>query len=134
MSWTGRAVQQDGNAAVKRGDFQAALAHYDKALHLNTAATAARSNRALCFLQLGRFEEALVDCDAVLSQEPRNVKALLRRAQACAELGRRDEACSTWQGVLDIEPGNAQARRHLDAASSGGDEGDAADGQEPATG
>lgn len=104
---------------MKRGEFEAALAHYDKALSLNAEATAARSNRALCHLKLGRFAEALADCEAVLEKEPRNVKALLRKAQACEELERTDEAQGAWLSVLEMEPGNAQARRALEAAGGG---------------
>lgn len=107
-------MQEDGNRCFKRGKFEEAIGHYDKALELNPDTIAARNNRAVAYLKLGNAKRALEDCDLVLARDPENVKALLRKGQACLEEHREEDARSAWKQVLRLEPGNKQAQACLE--------------------
>lgn len=107
------AEKEAGNAAFKAGDWAEAVRRYGAALVLQPGLAAARNNRALALLRLGRNAEAEEDCTQVLSSEPRNVKALLRRATARGALGRTAEAAADLQAVLSLEPHNKEAAQQL---------------------
>ncbi|GLC45807.1 hypothetical protein PLESTB_001153700 [Pleodorina starrii] len=105
--------KEAGNAAVKAGEWGAAVSRYSAALDLDPGLTAAANNRALALLRLGRHAEAEADCSRVLEAEPCNVKALLRRAAAKSGTGRAAEAVADLQAVLVLEPHNKEAAAEL---------------------
>ncbi|GFR48092.1 hypothetical protein Agub_g9779, partial [Astrephomene gubernaculifera] len=107
------AEKEAGNAAVRSGDWAAAVARYSAALQLQPDMTSAANNRALALLRLGRHAEAEQDCGMVLFREPGNVKALLRRAAARRALGRPEEAAEDLRAVLSLEPHNKEAAAEL---------------------
>ena len=91
--------KEEGNRNFGSGEHEAAAACYKEALRViprgeqyNAPRSVFYSNRAACFLQLGRNEEALYDCDRALENCPGYVKALARRATALERLGKLDEA------------------------------------------
>ncbi|PRW61388.1 SUMO-activating enzyme subunit 2 [Chlorella sorokiniana] len=112
------AAKEEGNAAFKLGDMQAAVDHYSRALELQPGQVAALNNRALARLKLQQWSEAEADCSAVLNAEPGNVKALLRRAAARAALGHAADAEADWRAVLAREPQNKEATAALAAGVS----------------
>ncbi|KAF8067377.1 Spag1 [Scenedesmus sp. PABB004] len=109
------AEKAKGNAALRRGDLQAALEHFTASVRLDPAATAARNNRSLVYLKLSMFAEAAADAGAVLAAEPGNVKALLRRAAAREGLGDAAAAAADLRAALAAEPRNADATARLAA-------------------
>ena len=108
------APQDDGNKAFGRGDFAAAVEHYSCCVELDATLVAARNNRAMALLKLGRWADALADCDAVLAADASNVKALLRKGQAHQELGDSDAARAVLQRALELQPENQDAKAALD--------------------
>lgn len=59
------AEKEAGNAAFKAGDWAEAVRRYGAALVLQPGLAAARNNRALALLRLGRNAEAEEDCTQV---------------------------------------------------------------------
>ncbi len=59
------AEKEAGNAAFKAGDWAEAARRYGAALALQPGLAAARNNRALALLRLGRHAEAEEDCTQV---------------------------------------------------------------------
>jgi tetratricopeptide (TPR) repeat protein len=102
-------LQQDGNAAFSRGDFNRAMEHYSKCLELDPSMITAHGNRAIAALKSGRPKDALADCNAVIAHDPSNIKAWLRRGQACFDLDQHAEAKAAWEQALQVQPGNKQA-------------------------
>jgi tetratricopeptide (TPR) repeat protein len=109
-----------GNAAFKKGDWQAALDHYTAALKLEPGMVAARNNRSLAYLKLGMAQQALDDCTAVLETEGDNIKALLRHAAAAQALGKLQEAETDLERVLQLQPGNKDAEKELQQVRAAG--------------
>jgi tetratricopeptide (TPR) repeat protein len=97
-----------GNESVRSGDWAEAAIYYTRSLSI-VETVAARNNRGLAYVKLGRFAEALSDCTAVLNAEPANAKALIRRASALQGLGRLEEALADANKVLAQSPDNQDA-------------------------
>lgn len=110
------AAKKEGNAAFKRGEWQAAVEHYSRALEHGNLLSAL-NNRAMARLKLQQWDEAERDSSAVLAVEAGNVKALLRRAAARAALGRAVDAQADWRAVLALEPQNKEAIAALAAST-----------------
>ena len=82
----GEALKVLGNALLKTGDLEGALAKYCEAVALDPGNFVAWANAAHVRLELGQLKEAVEDCGKALEREPRYVKALLRRSAALARL------------------------------------------------
>ena len=123
-----------GNALLKKGEHEEALAHYAAGLdeiaifgqsasvllseRLKEMVAALRrdlqNNGAQAALQLGDWAEALRYAGAVLADEPKQPKALYRRALAYrgrAAEGDAALALADLASLLEVQPGNAQAAR-----------------------
>lgn len=82
-----------GNAAVKAGDHKEGIRCYSAGLAVGGGDEAMlRSNRALCFCQLGRHEEGLEDAKRCVTLRPDFFKGYVRGAKALRALGRPEEA------------------------------------------
>lgn len=87
--------KEQGNAAFKSGDWNAAIEAYTKAIKCGNEHKQLATfykNRAAAHLKLEKYEQAVRDCDKSLELEPNEPKALFRRAQAKEHLGRFEEA------------------------------------------
>ena len=112
-------LKEQGDAAFKAANFEAAIVAYTKALDSITdkvsnlfhftryqltvlsdaisqsseLALKCYGNRAACYKQLSNFDGTISDCTAVLEHKPDDVKSLVRRAQAF-------EACERYKSAL----------------------------------
>ena len=86
-----------------------ALAHYSKAIELDSKLLVAYNNRAQVHLKLDNPKAAVIDADFVIKEEPHNVKALHRRASAKEMMGREDEALLDYKSILKEQPSNKVA-------------------------
>lgn len=68
------------------------------------------SNRAACFMHLGRFEEARDDASDAIALAPDYTKAWYRRATAHEKLESLDDALKDVEKVLELEPRTDGAR------------------------
>lgn len=75
--------------------------------------SACHSNRAVCFLKLGKHDETIKECTKALELNPSYMKALLRRAEAHEKLEHYDEAIADMKKVIELDPSNQQATRSL---------------------
>jgi len=98
-----------GNAAVKSGDHETAIACYSSGITQagidSEAEALLRSNRALCLHKLGRYEEAVCDAERCVTLKPEFVKGYLRGAMALRAAGRPTEALA----LLKRAPVNDEA-------------------------
>lgn len=102
-----------GAARVHMDACAQAVDHYSRALQLDPQLLAARNNRAMCWLKVGRNTEAVEDCNSVLSADACNVKALLRRGAARQALAQETEAIEDFRRVVQLQPGNKEAESKL---------------------
>lgn len=95
-----------GNEAFKSGDYGSAIAHYELSLQdteLDSDKSIVHSNRAACFLKLGRLEEALKEAERSVSLDEKNVKGNFRVGLALHALKRYGEAVKALEKAQSLE-------------------------------
>uniref|UniRef100_A0A7S3AE38 Uncharacterized protein n=1 Tax=Haptolina ericina TaxID=156174 RepID=A0A7S3AE38_9EUKA len=108
--------KKEGNAAFKGGEYQQAAVFYTEALALDDSQHALYSNRAACFLKLGRYDQAKDDAEACIRIDPKFPKGHFRLALAQQALEQFGDACTSFNKVLDLEPNNKDAASGLNMA------------------
>jgi len=110
-----------GNDAFKSGDYQQAAVLYTEALALDDTAPALYSNRAACFLKLGRYEQAREDAQKCVELNPDFAKGHFRLALALQAEQKFEEACVAFNRTLKLEPKNKDAQQGLRMAEVQGE-------------
>lgn len=85
------ALKEQGNAALKAGEFAKAVELYTSALEASSTGPNAHlyyCNRAAARKSLGDFEGMATDCAAAIALKPDYAKAHMRNASALLALGR----------------------------------------------
>lgn len=108
--------KNEGNAAFKANEFQQAAVLYTEALSLDDTQHALYSNRAACFLKLGRYSQALEDAQKCTELNPTFAKGHFRLGLALQAENRPAEACAAFNRVLELEPSNKEAASGLNMA------------------
>jgi len=109
-----------GNALLKKGSVDEAIAHFQKALEINADRAAGRAeacyNLGSALLQKGSVDEAITHFQMALEIKPDYTLAHINLGTALLKKGRVDEAITHFQKALEIKPDNAEARINLGAA------------------
>ena len=95
-----------GNEAFKTGDYGSAIAHYELSLQdteLDSDKSIVHSNRAACFLKLGRLEEALKEAERSVALDEKNIKGNFRVGLALHALKRYGEAVQALEKAQSLE-------------------------------
>ncbi|KAG2489588.1 hypothetical protein HYH03_011869 [Edaphochlamys debaryana] len=99
--------KEAGNEAYKKKEFDAAVAHYNKALELYDGDVTFLTNRAAVFFEQGKYDDCIADCDAAVNRahELRAdfkliAKALTRKGNALVKQGKMDEAIAAYNKSL----------------------------------
>ena len=106
----------EGNKAFKAAEFQQAAVFYTEALSLDATQHALYSNRAACFLKLGRYAQAREDALECTRLAPDFAKGHFRLALALQAENKPGEACAAFNKCLAIEPSNKDATAGLNVA------------------
>ncbi|CAD6343770.1 unnamed protein product [Miscanthus lutarioriparius] len=113
-------AKAEGNKLFGAGQYEEALSQYEMALQIaaelessEDIRAACHSNRAVCFLKLGKHDETIKECTKALELNPTYLKALLRRAEAHEKLEHYDEAIADMKKAIEVDPSNQQATRSL---------------------
>lgn len=107
----GKALKEEGNIFVKKGDFRKAVEKYTASLQLDSSECTTYTNRALCYLSLKQYGAAVEDCTEALRLDPKNIKGLYRRAQALKELKDYKACTADINRLLKMEPDNPAVQK-----------------------
>lgn len=69
-----------GNEAYKKGNFEEALALYDKAIAIDSNKATYHCNKSAALIGLGRFQEAILECEESIRLDPSYIRAHNRLA------------------------------------------------------
>ena len=93
-----------GNESYERGEFEQALASYDRALELDPQDANTWGNRGIALANLGRYEEAVASYDRSLELDPQDANAWGNRGNSLGDLGRYEEALASYDRSLELDP------------------------------
>jgi len=105
-----RRLNDRGNALLDVGQFEEALASYDRAVSIRPESAVALTNRSNVFRALHRLDDALRDLDAALRIRPAFPEALNNRGNVLRDLRRLDEALASFDAALTLRPDFVMAR------------------------
>ncbi|XP_028783410.1 tetratricopeptide repeat protein 1 isoform X1 [Neltuma alba] len=110
----------EGNKLFGDARFEEALSKYELALQIAPdmpssveVRSICHSNRAVCFMKLGKYEDTIKECTKALELNPAYLKALVRRGEAHEKLEHFEEAIADMKKIIEIDPSNDQARRTI---------------------
>lgn len=90
--------------SVVKGDLDAALVDYTKAIEMNESAVSARMGRGNAYLAKKSFLLAIADFSKVIELEPKNAIAFARRAEANEKQGEAALALEDYKKAFDLDP------------------------------
>jgi tetratricopeptide (TPR) repeat protein len=93
-----------GNAELKSGDLDAAIADYTQSLALNPTLPATWSNRGLAKQRKGDIAGAMADYDRAIALNPGFAAAYFNRALARKAKGDRAGALADYNHAVGIDP------------------------------
>ena len=100
---------QDGNSHFQRGEYELAIANYNKAIELNPNFAEAHNNRGLANLWLLRFGDAIADCDKAIEIQPQYADAYHTRGNAKAGRNEHTEAIDDYDVASSLNSRHAKA-------------------------
>lgn len=114
-----------GVAYSELGDFDRAIADYERALQLRPGdpkslrnLRIAHTRRGLAAARVGEVDRALGDLTRAIELEPEHPTAYVRRAELRLERGEVDAAIGDLETAARLAPDNREARAQLDRARS----------------
>lgn len=96
-------LKSEGNAAMARKDYPAAISFYTKALEMAPANPIYLSNRAAAHSATGDHAKAVEDAEVAVAADPKYVKAWSRLGLARFALGDAKGAAEAYQKGVDAE-------------------------------
>jgi tetratricopeptide (TPR) repeat protein len=105
-----------GNAALKSGDFDRAIADYDQMILLNPNSALAYNGRGSVYGGKGDFDEAIADCNQTILLDPNFAETYFNRGLAYRVKGDLDRAIADYNMALRIQPNHASAKQYLERA------------------
>jgi tetratricopeptide (TPR) repeat protein len=98
-----------GNTSFSAGDYESAIAAYDKVLEIKPDDHEAWFKRGVALGHLSRNEEAITAFDEVLKLKPENYEAWYNRGLALESIGKYQEAIASYEEVLKLKPDDIEA-------------------------
>ncbi|HSI87768.1 MAG TPA: TonB family protein [Pyrinomonadaceae bacterium] len=98
---------------AKKGEFQLAVADYDKAEEMRADDPAIFLNRAKAHFGLESFARSVADFSKALELQPRSAEIYINRGVSFEKLGESEKAIADYRQALEIDPRNAVAAGSL---------------------
>lgn len=102
--------EKRGDASFAKGDVEAAMMDYTKAIELNDADVSALSSRAALYFGKNSFTLAIADYTKVIDLAPKNPAAYAHRGEAYEKKGNNDLALADYKKALEIDASNELAK------------------------
>lgn len=109
-------LMRRGNGYFARGDYETALAAYQRAVVLEPDASAIRFNTGNALHRLGRYEEALRELELALADRKpeRRADALYNIGNTFYRAGALEQALAAYRAALIENPDDTQAKQNLE--------------------
>ena len=105
-----------GASLMELGEYEGALACFDRAIAANPGHANAWNNRGNLFMRTGDYDAAIDSYEHALALEPNNALAWSNKALSLKRLGRVEEAVACYGRAVALEPGNPITMCNLGSA------------------
>ncbi|MGK7928002.1 MAG: tetratricopeptide repeat protein [Spirulina sp.] len=93
-----------GNFFNNLGQYEQALASYNKAIEFKPDKPESWNNRGVVLDDLGRYEEAIASYDKAIEIKPDDHEAWYNLGVTLSNLGRKEEAIASYDRAIEIKP------------------------------
>ena len=97
-----------GTAYLRKGQYDAAIGEYNKALQINPRSAVAYYNRSVAYTSKGQYDKAVTDCSSALQLNPSDAKSYYSRGVSYWHLGSKNEAIKDLQSAAKLKHKGAQ--------------------------
>lgn len=110
----GVALFDEGEASLKRGDYNRAILLFTNAINVcPVAAVASFGFRGKALLMASKYKEAIDDFSIAVQYTPKVAEYYFNRGHAYLKLGKKSEARKDFKKTLELNPGYEHAREML---------------------
>ena len=102
--------EKRADASSSKGDLDAALIDYTKAIEINGSAAGAFLGRGMAYYSKNSYALAIADYSKVIELNPQNSVAHSRRGEAYEKMGNLDLAATDYKKAVEIDPANESAK------------------------
>jgi len=102
--------QNRANESAAKGDTDAAIIDYTKAIEMNPSSYTSFLGRGTSYLASDRFTLAIADLSKVIELDPQNADAYTRRGQAYEKKSDQKLAIEDYKRALQLDPANEIAK------------------------
>jgi TonB family protein len=106
--------QQQADANVARGDLDAAVVEYGKAIEIKPTLSDAYFARGLIYLNKNSYDTAIADFSKVVELNPKDAAAFANRGQAWEKKGDLQKAKENYEKALELNAENTLAKTNLE--------------------
>ncbi len=103
------AYNNRGLVYYQTGQFDKAVADFQKAVTLRSSYIDAYSNLGMAFFKSGRLDEAIANLEKAIALDPAYYKAYNNRALVFGAMGKFDKALEDYNRVIVLQPSSPQA-------------------------
>ena len=98
-----------GVSYQEKGQWDKAIAEYNKAIELNPEYSKAYNNRGLAYADKGQYDQAISDYTKAIELSPKLAEAYYNRGIAYRHKGHYDQAISDYTKAIELNPEYAEA-------------------------
>jgi|YelNatPaOPRAMG01_1025707.scaffolds.fasta_scaffold00008_20 tetratricopeptide (TPR) repeat protein len=99
----------EGNALLKKGEYEAAIEKYKRALELDSTMAKAWYGIGLANRNLRKTDDAIAAYRRAIRLDPKYGDAIFALGKLLSDLGRQEEALKVYQDAVQADPGLAKA-------------------------
>jgi tetratricopeptide (TPR) repeat protein len=100
--------------SVAKGDMDAAMADYTKAIEMNASASKALKGRANCYFAKNLYSLAVADLTKVVELDPKDAASYARRGQVNERQGNAEFALEDYKKAFELDPSNEVAKQAVE--------------------
>ncbi len=106
-------IQRRANLNVANGEFDLAIADYNKVIEMKSADSTTYLNRGWAYSNKKNYDLAIADYGKAIELNPKELMAYLNRAEAHEKAGNIEKAVGDYQKAVELDGENAEARNNL---------------------
>ena len=106
--------QQRGDSSFARGDLDAAVVEYGKAIELNPSLADAYLSRGRVYSNKGWYDMAITDFTKAAELDPKDASTFVNRGQAWEKKGDTAKAKEDYSKALELNADNVMAKTNLE--------------------